>query len=278
MFVCYPVVTVSSESLRQPSLFAFSWEPDIDRGLVPSYSKTLSIISELGLVCGLAMSHFLDRSSSSTDESHLPCAPKANFTLEFVGREELNDESIEVQLNDDDWLGLYRCDHQHHSPLISAENTKLTASREILPYGSKIDLHLSRCRKTAEYLGVRVRDLVEVVLTHEASHFVSHIGLGGFDSIIWREFWKASSTDVEYIAQAASWVVFSVFKRPRLIETLKSLSKKQSAVYNNWKGFEDKCRDIRNDPAAILGKFAAELAEISGRRTDHLDKVIRYIA
>jgi hypothetical protein len=259
------MLPVSSESLRQPSLFAFSWEPDVDRELVPSYSKTLSIISELGLVCGLAMSHFLDRSSSSTKASHPPCAPKGDFTLESVVREELNDQSIETQLSDNDWLGLYRCDHQVHSPLISAGSTNLLARQKILPYGSKIDLHLSRCRKTAEYLGVKVRDLVEVVLTHEASHFVSHMGIGGFDSTIWREFWAASSKDVEYIAQAASWVVFSVFKRRRLVETFKALSEKQSPVYNNWRRFEDQCRDIRNDPAAILGKFAAELAEISGR-------------
>jgi hypothetical protein len=85
--------------LGQVSLTAFSWEPDKDARLIPSYTETLTTIAELGLVCGLALSP-LSRAKGYV--------PSGGFSLQSVSVQNVNDQEIKMGLGDCgvDWLGL----------------------------------------------------------------------------------------------------------------------------------------------------------------------------
>jgi hypothetical protein len=130
----------------------------------------------------------------------------------------------------------------------------------------RIELYLSRCREVAEFLSVSPRELVQVVWTHEAAHFVSHIGIGGLNHSIWEGFSNASTDDKEYIAQAASWATFSVLSRPKLIRVMKRLARLQSEKYNSWKTFEKTCRHSRNDPLRTIEELTLNVGRASGRK------------
>jgi hypothetical protein len=73
-------------------------------------------------------------------------------------------------------------------PPASASFGKLISAFGSSGTSLRIYLHLSRCRRTAEVLGVHPKDLVEVVWTHEAAHFVSHVGSGGSRAVDWKRF------------------------------------------------------------------------------------------
>jgi hypothetical protein len=192
-----------------------------DRLLLPRYGKILTTLSELALICGLSLSNVSNilKNGSLGEASLMPFAPLKDFDTYPAPPEELNDRSIEEGLREagPDWLGRYY--HGQDEP-------------------RRIEVHLPRCRRTAEFLGVSPRNLVEVVWTHEAAHFVSHIGIGGYDQSIWNDFSGASSYSKEDVAQTASLVAFTLFARPRLFKVMEKLAKYQSQKYNTWREFK----------------------------------------
>jgi hypothetical protein len=240
----------------QLSLTALTWEkvtnggialPSHQKLVTPSYAKALTTISELALVCGLSLSDVL-RADYSGQESLAPYAPAEAFSFQTVDREELNYSIIEKGLRESgpDWLGRYY--HGYGMPV-------------------KIELYLSRCRRAAEFLDVSTRSLVEVVWTHEAAHFVSHIGIGGYLHSNWNSFSTASSDNKEYIAQVACWGLFSVFARSELIGVMERLATHQSAKYNTWREFETKCRG--KTPLDIIAELTLDVGSLSGRKPIH---------
>jgi hypothetical protein len=228
----------------QLSLKAIIWEPKNDETLLPSYAAALTTISQLALISGLSLSDVL-RSGVGFGTCLMPFAPIEGFSPYIIDPEDLTKDRIERGLKESgpDWLGLYR--YIGDAP-------------------AGIELHLSRCRKTAEFLGVSVRDLVEVVWTHEAAHFVSHVGIGGFDRTIWENFQSATSDDKEYAAQSMCWAAFAVFRKSKLIRVMKKLSKYQSEKYNTWKGFEKYCAE--RDPLHIIQESTSQIGSRSGRK------------
>jgi hypothetical protein len=224
----------------QLSLKALIWEPNNDEALLPSHAAALTTISQLALASGLSLSDVL-RSGTCL----MPFAPFEGFSPYIIDPEDLTKDRIERGLKElgPDWLGRYR--YMDDTP-------------------GSIELQLSRCRKTAEFLDVPVRDLVEVVWTHEAAHFVSHVGIGGFDRMIWENFQSATSDAKEYVAQAMCWALFAIFKMPKLIRAMKKLSKYQSERYNTWKEFENHCAD--RDTLHIVQLLTYEIGSRSGRK------------
>jgi hypothetical protein len=133
------------------------------------------------------------------------------------------------------------------------------------------------CRQVAKFLGVSIRALVEVVWTHEAAHFISHTGIGGYHHSSGRVFQVRATTemqlylcrhsdDKEYIAQTACWGTFSVFAKSELIEVMEKLAIHQSPKYNTWRDFEKKCRD--KDPLEIVAELTLEIGRVSGRKVE----------
>ena len=240
------------------SLFGLTWRQAIpspsvtldrtDRILLPSYEKTLTTMSELALVCGLSLSDVL-KAGALGKASLMPYAPTEGFKLQRIDRQKLNNRIIAEGLRESgpDWLGRYY--HGSDMP-------------------ERIELHLSRCQRVARFLSVSARELVQVILTHEAAHFVSHIGIGGFNHSIWESFSNASSDEKEHIAQAASWVTFSVFARPRLNQVMEKLATHQSEKYNSWRVFEKDCRDCNANPLQIIEKLTLQVGRISGRKVE----------
>jgi hypothetical protein len=131
----------------------------------------------------------------------MPYLPAEGFSLKTIEREKFDDLTITQGLEElgPDWLGRY-----HH--------------RSDEPAG--LELHLSRCWRTAKFLGVPPFRLMEMVLTHEVAHFVSHIGTGGNRHAHWESFAGASRACKEHVAQIASWGLFAVFGRSDLIAVL----------------------------------------------------------
>jgi hypothetical protein len=170
--------------------------------LMPHYSDILTTISRLTLVCGLALSQVVEPTNFLNGEAYgMPYLPAEGFSLKSIEREKLDDQTITQGLEElgPDWLGRY-----HH--------------RSDKPAG--LELHLSRCWRTAKYLGVAPFRLTQVVLTHELAHFVSHIGTGGNRYAHWESFAGASRACKEHVAQIASWGLFAVFGRSDLIAVL----------------------------------------------------------
>jgi hypothetical protein len=216
--------------------------------LVPAYTSVLSTISKLAFVCGLGLSDVLEPKHRCTGaDSGMPYAPAEAFSMQQIDEEELDQRAIEVGLKESgtDWLGIYV--HSSDRPL-------------------RIELYLSRCWRTAKFLGVRAKDLVDVVLTHEAAHFVSHIGIGGYNHMQWGGFSTASRADKEDVAQIACWGVFTVFERPELIKVMRTLANHQSDVYNSWRDFEKECYPFLDKPLEIIGKLTVKIANASGRK------------
>ncbi len=254
--------SMKNPGLRQVSLTALSWEPEKDARLVPTYTKTLTTIAELGLVCGLALSN-LPRAKALRG---VPCVPAEGFSLQRVNFQEADDKENEIGLGDRgvDWLGLYIDPSTAHMRPASANLEALVSDLRSSPANLSVYLHLGRCRRAAEFLGVHPKDLVEVVWTHEAAHFVSHVGHGGLKHLDWRNFWEKDSSDnAEDIAQRACWAVFTVFKRPRLLRVMRQLSPHLSGIYKRWEYFEKRCAESK--PLDIIGKLTLDVAERSER-------------
>jgi hypothetical protein len=127
-------------------------------------------------------------------------------------------------------------------------------------------LYLSRCWPTAKFLGVRAKDLVDVVLTHEAAHFVSHVGIGGYQHTRWSNFSGASRADKEHVAQVACWGVFAVFERPDLVKVMRTLANHQEKIYNSWRKFEEDRPASIGNPLQIVAEVTLEVAKTSGRK------------
>ena len=257
---------MKSAGLRQVSLTALSWEPEKDAQLVPSYTRTLTAIAELGLICGPTLSNLPQAKASGG----VPCAPAEGFSLQRVNFEEVNDKENETGLGDCgvDWLGLYIDPSTAHMRPASASLEALLPTLRSSDTSLNVYLHLSRCRRTAAFLGMDPKDLVEVVWTHEAAHFVSHVGNGGLKHLDWTNFWeKDSSDDAEDIAQRACWAVFTVFKRPKLLRVMRQLSPHLSGVHKRWECFQRRCAESK--PLDIIAKLTLDVAERSERGSVH---------
>jgi len=219
------------------------YDPHPDHLLLPRYGKILTSLSELALICGLSLSNVSNtlKNGSLREVSLMTLAPFDGFHLRHAPPEELNNRSIEEGLREagPDWLGRYR--HSQDVPQC-------------------IEVHLDRCRRTAEFLGVSPRNLVEVVWTHEAAHFVSHIGIGGYDQSTWNDFSSASSYSKEDVAQTACLVAFILFARPRLIKVMEKLAKYQSQKYNTWREFE-----LNWGALPIISDLTLKVGNASGR-------------
>lgn len=127
-----------------------------------------------------------------------------------------------------DWLGLYTRQSTAQMQPAFASFAPLVSTPRSSCTSLSISLYLDRCRRTAEFLRVDPKDLVEVVWTHEAAHFVSHVGKGGLNHVDCRNFWEKVSLDsAEDIAQRACWAVFTVFERPKLLSVMRKLSTRQ---------------------------------------------------
>jgi hypothetical protein len=216
--------------------------------LTPDYTTVLETISKLAFVCGLALSAVLESNTALGGAAlGMPYAPAKGFSLQKIDEEKFDHHAVEEGLKEcgPDWLGRY-----------------LSTSNE--PAG--LELNLSRCWRTAKFLGVRAKDLADVVLTHEAAHFVSHIGIGRYMHTPWENFSEASRADKEYIAQVACWGVFTVFERSDLMKAMRTLARYQSDVYNSWKKFENRCAQFLDNPLQIIAMLTLEVANVPGRQ------------
>ena len=153
-------------------------------------------------------------------------------------------------------------DVKHCGPDLLGRYLCLCSSNE--PAG--LELHLSRCWRTANYLGVRAKDLVNVGLTHEAAHFVPHIAIGRYMHTPWEDFKSLSDSQRKNVAQVAFWVVPTVFERPDPMKVMRTLARHQSDVYNSWIEFEKRCFHFLDDPPELIAKLTLEVANVPGRQ------------
>ena len=92
----------------QLHLSALTWEPDLDKRLVPSLSTVLSTISQLSFVSGLALCDLFDpRLFESGSWQCMPYAPSEGFSARTINREDVDDKVIIECLKESgpDWLG-----------------------------------------------------------------------------------------------------------------------------------------------------------------------------
>jgi hypothetical protein len=219
-----------------------------DGPFIPDYPTVLSTISELAFVCGLALSDVFEPESAQKGVvSAVPYAPAHGFTVNTIDEETLNSSAIDEGLrgHGPDWLGRYS--HSSDAPV-------------------GLELLLSRCWRTARILGVPPRNLLSVVLAHEAAHFVSHIGIGGYGRTTWENFAAATHASKEHVAQIACWGIFTIFDRPELTRVMRKMSEHQSDVYNSWRAFEIDCANVKYNPLQLIARLTLEVAEMSGRK------------
>jgi hypothetical protein len=220
---------------------------------IPDYITVLSTISELEFVCGLALSNIFEPDSAlKSRASGMHYAPSEGFKLNTVPEEKLNSDAVDEGLRESgpDWLGLYS--HSSDSP-------------------TGLELHLSRCYSAARVLGVTPQKLLDVVLTHEVAHFVSHMGLGGYGRTRWEKFSTASRANKEHVAQVVSWGAFTIFGRSDLTAVMRKLATRQSSIYNSWQAFEIDSADVKYQPLDLIAKLTLEVARYSGRKV-HIDR------
>ena len=112
----------------------------------------------------------------------------------------------------------------------------------------------------------RPKKLVEVVWTHEAAHFVSHIGVGGYHATSWENFSGANRDDEEHVAQIACWGAFTILGKPKLIRVMEKLAKYRSEVYNTSIDFGKECSNFSHDPLDIIARLTVKVGHASGRK------------
>jgi len=81
------------------------------------------------------------------------------------------------------------------------------------------------------------KDLVSVVLAHEASHAVTHLGRD-HDGRIWSNFSHADVDDTEQFAQIYAFLCLKNARDFSLEKVFQQLSDHQSRIYNLWKVFK----------------------------------------
>ena len=100
----------------------------------------------------------------------------------------------------------------------------------------KIIIYTTLCSLTARELRVSADALVNVVLAHEETHAVTHLGVDR-DEEIWEYFTSAFSHDKELYAQLYPYLIFEG-SSPEM-EAFLGLNTKQPPIYKNWEMKKD---------------------------------------
>jgi hypothetical protein len=108
-----------------------------------------------------------------------------------------------------------------------------------IPSERKIVIYDVVCKMVGHGLKLaREKDLVSVVLAHEAAHAVTHLG-EDLQGRIWDTFEIASDEDVELFAQIYD-LLHVKNADPNLEKVFRELATRQSRVYNTWTAYENK--------------------------------------
>jgi hypothetical protein len=116
-----------------------------------------------------------------------------------------------------------------------------------IPSDRKIIIYDSVCRMVHRSLTqARERDLVSVVLAHEAAHAVTHLG-EDLQGRIWDSFAGAGTHDVELFAQIYDLLHLRNESNTDLEKIFRQLADGQSPDYNSWRSYESRPIQEIND-------------------------------
>jgi hypothetical protein len=200
---------------RKLKVVGKTWEPDQDVLLFPEFSWCATAVARVGFFCSLELPDFeLERYAIELEEP------------EPLLRTAIIDNLAREKRGGPDWLGCY------------------------CPEDRLIEIYLSRCDHAARELRIGAQALVWHVLIHELAHFVSHVGIeldacrkkfgDGRSKGCWTPFDKMEETDVEKIAQIASYAFGEIFKQASIVEVMRFIWPYEADIYRTWKDFADK--------------------------------------
>ncbi len=107
---------------------------------------------------------------------------------------------------------------------------------DYFPEERKIVIYTGVCEATADALAIPYNALEHVVVTHEISHAVTHVGEEGFrgSGVFWEWYPYADLWDKELFAQLYPFFYFSREGSEELLDIFCKLSANQLPIYNSW--------------------------------------------
>lgn len=98
-----------------------------------------------------------------------------------------------------------------------------------------ITLFISRCLRTGDKLGLERRHIIDVVLIHEAAHYITHLGkcIVGRHVDAWPEFVNDEDA-IEDVAQSATYFYLKASVDHARLHSFEILSRHQPNRYKTW--------------------------------------------
>jgi hypothetical protein len=105
------------------------------------------------------------------------------------------------------------------------------------PVATDITLFISSCLRTAEKLGLNPHHIIEVVLIHEAAHYITHLGVKPESNPV--EYWPGFGSDenkeaIEDFAQSATYFYLQASVDHAKLHCFETLSLYQQKPYTTW--------------------------------------------
>jgi len=114
-----------------------------------------------------------------------------------------------------------------------------------LPKEKKIIIYTKLCHLTALSTGLNYEDIVAIVIAHEVSHAVTHIGRDRRKGD-WGDFPTIAKAILEHFAQMYTRMYFTESGSSELVKVFEVLSEGQPEIYRSWLHFQDFDRAMLN--------------------------------
>jgi len=105
------------------------------------------------------------------------------------------------------------------------------------PVATDITLFISRCWRTGEKVGLNPHHIIEVVLIHEAAHYITHLGVKPESNLV--EYWSEFGSDenkeaIEDFAQSATYFYLQASVDHAKLHCFETLSLHSPTRYTTW--------------------------------------------
>jgi len=107
---------------------------------------------------------------------------------------------------------------------------------EYLPTKKKIIIYTKLCHLTALSTGQKFEDIIAIVIAHEVSHAVTHIGCD-FHREYWCNFSAIDNAALEHFAQMYTRMHFIESGNFEMVKVFEVLSEGQPKIYRSWLNF-----------------------------------------